>query len=268
MKDKKIIKKGSILITNDDGINSQGLNILEGIANLIFEDVWVVAPEKNCSGSGHSISIDGPIRIRNITDRRFAISGTPVDCVIMAIKEIMFPKKPMLLLSGINEGANLGDDIHYSGTAAAAREGCLFGIPSIAISQVKNNNEPINWFNINNYFPCLLKSLIKFPLSNNSFLNINFPIIKKKGIKGIKITNQSQRKPGNKIEKRFDLKGETYYWISTERTQKINNKDTDLNAILNAFISISVISTHFTPESIRINFLKNLSNFKSELNIE
>ncbi len=265
---KKYQKIGPVLITNDDGIHSQGLNVLENIANKLFEDVWVVAPEKNCSGSGHSLTIDKPLRLRKISDKKFAVNGTPVDCVIMAIKETMRLNFPILLLSGINIGANLGGDVHYSGTVAAAREGCLNRIPSIAISQFSENNKSINWKNINNNLSDLIFNLDSFQLPKNYFLNINYPDTNNYSIKGIKVTNLSIRKPGNKIEKRVDLRGGKYFWISTERNQIADKSNTDLNAILNSYISITLLNTYSNSCDIPSAFLKKLKKNNSELKIE
>ena len=123
-------------MTNDDGINAPGLKVLEKIARALTDDIWVVAPEYEQSGASHSLTLVEPLRVRRISKRRFAVSGTPTDCVVMALNQVIEGRKPDLLLSGVNRGANMAEDVTYSGTVAAAMEGTLLGIPSIALSQV------------------------------------------------------------------------------------------------------------------------------------
>ena len=125
-----------ILITNDDGIHAPGLQVLSGIARTITDDVWIVAPEFEQSGAGHGRTLSEPLRIREVGEREWAVRGTPTDCVMLAVHEIIKDKKPTLVLSGVNRGANLAEDVTYSGTIAGAMEGVLCGIPSIALSQV------------------------------------------------------------------------------------------------------------------------------------
>ena len=129
------LAKARILVTNDDGIHAPGLEALVEIATQLSSDVWIVAPEVNQSGAGHSLSLSRPIRAREVSEGKFAIDGTPTDCVLFAVKHLMKDRKPDLVLSGVNRGTNIADDVTYSGTIAAAMEGCLLGIPSIAFSQ-------------------------------------------------------------------------------------------------------------------------------------
>src|SRR5215470_11436338 len=133
-----------ILVTNDDGINAPGLKVLEKVARSLSRQVWVVAPEAEQSGAAHSLTLRRPLRVRRLSARRFAVDGTPTDCVLLAVHSIM-PKRPDLVLSGINRGSNLGEDITYSGTIAAAMEATLLEIPAIAMSQVSGGRESIKW---------------------------------------------------------------------------------------------------------------------------
>src|ERR687894_1517695 len=124
-----------ILLTNDDGVNATGLKVLVGIARKFSDDIWIVAPAEEQSGAGHSLTLTYPVRLRKLGERRFCVGGTPTDSVMMAIAHIMKDDRPDLVLSGVNRGANLGEDVTYSGTVSAAMEGALAGIPSIALSQ-------------------------------------------------------------------------------------------------------------------------------------
>src|SRR5208282_3511404 len=137
-----------VLITNDDGIHAPGLKAAENIARALSDDVWVVAPESEQSGASHSLTLTFPLRLREIEEKRFAVSGTPTDCVLMAVAEMMKDARPDLILSGVNRGSNMADDVTYSGTIAGAMEGCSIGIPSIALSQAygfeQRNDVPWN----------------------------------------------------------------------------------------------------------------------------
>jgi 5'-nucleotidase len=165
-----------ILITNDDGIHAEGLAALERIAATLSDDVWVVAPETDQSGLAHSLTINDPLRLR-VDFRRFALRGTPTDCVIMAVTHVM-PEKPDLVLSGVNSGQNLADDVTYSGTVAGAMEGTLLGVRSIALSQAynfENQRRVVPWEVVEAHAPGLLRKLIDIDMDEGTFLNVNFP---------------------------------------------------------------------------------------------
>ena len=164
-----------ILVTNDDGIGAPGIKLLEKIALEITSDVWVVAPDHEKSGAGHSISMHIPIRLNQIDERHFAVTGTPTDCALMAIYEIMTDKKPTVLLSGINRGANLAEDVTYSGTIAAAMEGTLLGLPAIALSQMAEHGHPVKWATAEHFLPEVLKRLCGAGWPANVLINVNFP---------------------------------------------------------------------------------------------
>ena len=134
-----------ILVTNDDGINAAGLEALIEIASALSDDIWGVAPEMNQSGIGHALSLSHPLRLRELGERKFAIQGTPTDCVLFATQHLLKDKPPVLVLSGVNHGANIADDVTYSGTIAGAMEGCLLGIRAIALSQAYTRGQPVKW---------------------------------------------------------------------------------------------------------------------------
>jgi len=129
MAKSKALKNKRILVVNDDGVGAPGIKILEKVAKSLSDDVWVVAPEQEQSGAGHSLTLTSPLRLRKISARKFAVQGTPTDCVMLAVNKVFNNEKPDLVLSGINRGANMGEDVTYSGTIAACMEGTLLGIP-------------------------------------------------------------------------------------------------------------------------------------------
>src|SRR5688500_14873303 len=152
-----------ILCTNDDGIHAPGLKTLETIARALSDDVWVVAPETDQSGVAHSLSLNDPLRLREISERHFAVKGTPTDCVIMGVRELMREHRPDLILSGVNRGQNAAEDVTYSGTVAGAIEGTLLGIPSIALSQAYQggNRSAMKWHCAEHHGPKVIRKILE-----------------------------------------------------------------------------------------------------------
>jgi 5'-nucleotidase len=167
--------KHRVLIVNDDGIHAEGIELLERIVRTFTSEFWVVAPDEERSGAAHSISMNIPIRSRRLDERHYAVKGTPTDCALLAIYEIMKDAPPTMLLSGINRGANLAEDITYSGTAAAAMEGALLGVPSVALSQVFTPRSKVPWETAEKYAPVVLEKLLTTEWQANTFVNVNFP---------------------------------------------------------------------------------------------
>ena len=210
-----------ILITNDDGIDAPGLAVLERVARAISDDVWVVAPETDQSGLSHSLTLGDPLRLRDLGDQRFALRGTPSDCVIMATRRII-GDKPDLVLSGINAGQNTADDVTYSGTVAGAIEGTLIGIPSIAFSLAYDpetgNDEP-QWDTAEAYAPTVIQQLLDFGFPENVLFNVNFPDLAADQVRGIDGTNQGRLLHSLFTEERTDPRGMKYYWLGYRRQQ-------------------------------------------------
>ncbi len=202
-----------ILVTNDDGIDSDGLEALEQIARALSDDVWVVAPQTEQSATGHSLTLHEPIRLRQDGEKRYAVRGTPTDCVLMAVLQIITDKKPDLVLSGINRGMNVAEDVTYSGTIAAAMEGTLLEIPSIALSMQPDEQGEYTWKTPISYAPNIITKLLKTGWPDGNFINLNFPALAPDAVKGVKICPQGRRKIGEKLERRTDPKGRDYYWI-------------------------------------------------------
>lgn len=235
-----------ILLSNDDGILGPGLTILEKIAHTLTDDVWVVAPELDQSGASHSLTLRDPLRIREISQKKFAVNGTPTDCVMIGVNHIMKDLKPDVVLSGVNYGANLAEDITYSGTVAAAMEATLFGIPAIALSQVVTYGQPAHWATAEHHAPSILKQLLSQPFSENVLININFPNAPLADIKGIRLTTQGQRHIEDELEERTDPRGKKYYWIGAINYNGIGDHGTDLEAIAHNYISVTPLTLNLT----------------------
>jgi len=237
-----------ILVTNDDGIHAPGLATLETIARALSDDVWVVAPETDQTGAAHSLSLNDPLRVRAIADRRFAVRGTPTDCVIMALRNIVSGAPPDLVLSGVNRGSNIGDDVTYSGTVAGAIEGTLLGIPSMALSQTYQfGATEVSWRTAEMLAPDLVRRLFERGFPRNVFININFPNLAPEEVRGTAITRQGRRDPGlMQIDERLDGRGNPYYWIAFEPKRSNPAEGTDLWAIYEGMVSVTPLSVDLT----------------------
>ncbi len=235
-----------ILLTNDDGIQAEGLQLLEQIAKSISKDVWIVAPEIEQSGASHSLTLHAPVRVKEYGPKRFSVTGTPTDCVLLANQTIM-PKnnQPALVLSGINRGSNVGDDITYSGTVAGAMEACLLGIPAIALSQLFYDTKKIRWETAAKFAPDLIVKLAKTKLPKGSFWNVNFPACAPAKVKGIRVAPQGQRFTTVALTKRMDPKHRPYFWIGGERDNAAA-KDTDIDLLEKGYITITPLKLDLT----------------------
>lgn len=239
-----------ILLTNDDGINAYGLKVLEGIARSISDDVWIVAPELEQSGASHCLTLSQPLRLRELGPKHFAVQGTPTDCVMLAIHEIITDKKPTLLLSGVNRGANLAEDVTYSGTIAGAMEGLLCGIPSVAFSQVVGRQTvPEHYETAIKHGPDLLRSLLETGWDPKCLLNVNFPGTPPDEVKGIEVTRQGFRDESEiTIEKREDGRGLPYYWLGLKRNYGNPDHGIDLQAVRDGYISVTPLHLDLTHD--------------------
>ena len=210
-----------ILLTNDDGVHDEGVAVLERIARQLSDDIWVVAPETDQSGLAHSLTLSHPLRLREIDERHFAVRGTPTDCVIMAVRHIM-PEAPDLILSGVNSGTNIADDVTYSGTVAGAMEGTLVGIRSIALSQGFNFEEGkrfVPYEVAEAHAPEILRGLISADLPDGVLVNVNFPSCAPDDVKGKRVTSQGKLIHGLWVDERADGRGFPYYWLRFGRKQ-------------------------------------------------
>lgn len=246
MKKKKGVK---ILVSNDDGVHSKGIHILADCLRTLGE-IYIVAPDRERTAAGHSLTLHKPLRIDKIGERIFSLNGTPTDCITLGVNNII-GDKPDLVVSGINKGANLGDDITYSGTVSAAMEGTILGIPSFAISQVGEGDFK---FEVAGEFALRLsKLIIKYGLLKNTFLNINVPNLSLGEIRGVKIASLGKRiYDQNTIVEKVDPRGKKYYWIGSNSVKWEERKDTDNIAIEGGMISITPIHLDLTDYSSMI----------------
>ena len=240
------LTKSRILISNDDGIEAPGLKVLEKIARKLSKDVWIVAPETEQSAAGHSLTIRRPLRIRKVSSQRYAIDGTPTDCVLLGVNEVMKENRPDLVLSGINRGGNLGEDVTYSDTVAAAMEGALLGIPSVAVSQVVTDRSKLRWATAEHWVPKVLKQLAKNPWPQNVLINVNIPDVATRAVTGIEVNRQGRRKIGGELAEGRDPRGDPYFWIGAQRDEDRFRKDTDLEAVHRGAISLTPLSLDLT----------------------
>jgi 5'-nucleotidase len=241
-----------ILLTNDDGVNARGLALLEAIAGRFSDDIWVVAPTEEQSGAGHSLTLTRPLRLRRLGERRFCVTGTPTDAVMMAIAHIMKDGPPDLILSGINRGANLGEDATYSGTVSAAMEGALAGIPAIALSQVyarAGMGDDVSFSAAEAWVEQVLRPLLTTPMARGTLLNVNFPALAPDQVKGIRVVRQGFRDYGRlKIEQRTDPRGYDYFWFALGSSVQTPGHVTDLEAVADGYVAVTPLHLDLTHE--------------------
>lgn len=232
-----------ILVTNDDGIQSPGITALAKALAAIGE-VWIVAPDRERTAVAHAVTLHKPLRLHQLSPRTYAVNGTPVDCVNLALLKVM-PKSPAIVVSGINKGVNLGDDVMYSGTVSAAMEGTILGVPSMAVSQ--EGQEKFR-FDIGAVYAARVARLVlAHGLPEETLLNVNIPNRPRAGIKGVRVTCLSRRRFDNPIIEKLDPHGRKYYWIAGKRVSWSRNKEADHEAIEEGYVSVTPIrldSTH------------------------
>ena len=249
-----------ILLTNDDGIHAEGLAALERIARTLTDDVWIVAPETDQSGLAHSLTLSEPLRLRKVAEKHYALRGTPTDCVIMGVREVL-DKKPDLVLSGVNAGANMADDVTYSGTIAGAIEGTLQGIKSMALSQAYKHagGRVVPWEVAETHAPDLIRKLIDVELPDGTFFNLNFPNCAPDDVKGIEVTSQGKLDFGLSIEERADGRGFPYYWLRFGRETSELVPGTDMAALRDRRISVTPLKLDLTAHEVRESLQKALA---------
>jgi len=243
-----------ILFTNDDGIKSEGISALTDVMSQ-YDDIKVFAPDSEKSSISHAISLRQPVRVKVIDENHYSVSGTPADCINLAVKGIL-DKKPDMVISGINAGANLGDDVHYSGTVAGAREGFIFGISSISVSLA--GSPPFRFIDAAKMFPRVLetiKSLCEEPL----FFNVNIPNIPYDKINGILFTHQGRRIYNGGITKRIDPNNEEYFWLASGEPTFFDEDGTDFQAITSNNVSITPLTLDTTNYKV-LNEITNRAN--------
>ena len=241
-----------ILVTNDDGIHADGLLALETIAAAVGDEVWVVAPEVEQSGASRALTLAEPLRVRRIGDRKFAVRGTPTDCVMLAMAEFL-PDPPDLVLSGVNRGQNVAEDLTVSGTVAGAIQGMVLGVASIALSQalLRDHYQRTATYEVAEaYGPELIRRALATGWPKDVILNVNFPDVAVDEVKGVRVTRQGLRDEFNvRFEKRTDLRGRDYYWTGFNREPSAPVQGTDLAAIQEGFISVTPVHINVTHDA-------------------
>ena len=251
-----------ILLTNDDGIEAEGLASLERISRQLSDDVWTVAPAVEQSGKGRGITLTEPLRVNRVNDRRFAVTGTPTDCVVLAVNDLMADHRPDLVLSGVNRGHNVGEDCSYSGTVAGALQGMAFGIRSIALSQCLerfHDEVTAHWETAEAFAPAIINRLLDQTWRDGVVMNLNFPALPPELVKQVEVTRQGFRDIGEMhAVRRTDLRGRDYYWMSFRGAKQEHADGTDLRAMDEGRISV-------TPLHIDLTHRESLHDLKGVL---
>lgn len=248
-----------ILLTNDDGITATGLEALRDIARELSDDIWTVAPEHDQSGASHSLTLREPIRMRRIDERTYAVRGTPADCVIMAIRYLLKDDLPALVLSGVNRGANMADDVTYSGTIAGAIEGTLLGVRSIAMSLACDPRTKARWDTTRTHGPEIVRRLLKADWPQGILMNVNFPDCAPEDVAGIAVTEQGRRDHDlMRIDQRLDTWGNPYYWLGYERKRSNPRGGTDLWAVYTGRVSVTPLSLNLTARNMAESLARDL----------
>jgi 5'-nucleotidase len=238
-----------ILLTNDDGIHAPGLALLEQIAATLSDDVWVCAPALEQSGTGHSLTLHMPVRLHEHGHQRFAVGGTPTDSINLALRKLFTDRKPDLVISGINHGENLADDITYSGTISAAMEGALAGIPAIAMSQALRNAGH-GFAAAEGWAARVIEPLTRFAMAKRTLVNVNFPALPAAEVRGIKVARQGfhDYARGSLVEG-TDPRGRPYFWFGLEDVEHTLDHGTDLEAVNDGFISVTPLQVDLTDHA-------------------
>ena len=250
-----------LLISNDDGITARGIQVLSSRMSLLGK-VTIVAPDQNRSGASNSLTLESPVRIRETGKRTFSVSGTPTDCVHIALTGLL-KKDPDMVVSGINAGANLGDDVIYSGTVAAAMEGRFLGLPAIAVSLVFTER-PENYSTAAEAVASLVERLRKDPLPADTILNVNVPDLPMQEIKGFEVTRLGHRHRAEPVVKTTDPRGRPMYWIGPAGPEQDAGPGTDFDAIRRGYISITPIHVDLT----RYQALDQISGWVSDISFD
>lgn len=240
-----------ILLTNDDGVHAPGLKVLHAIARTLSDDIWIVAPHEEQSGAGHSLTLTRPLRIRKHGEKHYSVTGTPTDAVMMAVGHLMKDCRPDLILSGVNRGANLAEDVTYSGTVAAAMEGAISGVRSIALSQVYSKEgmgDAVPFACAEAWGEKVLRPLIAMPVGQRMLLNVNFPAIDPQAVKGVRVVRQGFHDVDRtRIVEGTDPRGYRYYWFGLGSSDAVP-EGTDLQAVSEGYISVTPLHYDLTHD--------------------
>ena len=239
------LSRARILVTNDDGIHAPGIEVLERIARSLSADVWTVAPDVEQSGTSHSLTLRRPLRLRKYGERRYSVDGTPTDCALLAINHVLKDRRPDLVLSGVNGGANLGEDVTYSGTIAAAMESTLLGVPSIALSQVNRSLGEPPFAIAERHGAEVIRKLVSVSWPVGVLMNVNFPDTP---VSGISVGRQGRRISTIELIEGRDPKNRPYVWIGDFTNDETAEPDTDLDAVRHGAIAVTPLHLDLTHQ--------------------
>ena len=238
-----------VLLTNDDGIDAPGLAVLEAVAAELADEVWVVAPEHDQSGTSHSISLHSPLRVTQQGERRFGVVGTPGDCVVMAVRHLMVDAPPTVVLSGINRGANLGVETMFSGTVGAAMTGLLLGLPAIALSQTFRDREKVRWDTARALATGVIRQLLAVSHHAPTCLNVNFPDVDAAVAGPLTVTRQGVGLvEGIDVVPQVDPRGFAYHWLRFQRGPRENAPDSETAVVASGRVSVTPLNFDRTDE--------------------
>jgi 5'-nucleotidase len=239
-----------VLLTNDDGIDAPGLAALEAVAAELADEVWVVAPEHDQSGTSHSISLHSPLRVSRQGERRFGVVGTPGDCVVMAARHLMRDTPPTLVLSGINRGGNLGVETMFSGTVGAAMTGLLLGLPSIALSQTFRDRDNVRWDTARALAPGVIRQLLAIAHDAPTCLNVNFPDVDAAAAGPLTATRQGVGLVESiEVLPQIDPRGLEYHWLRFQRSPRENASDSETAVVASGRVSVTPLNFDRTDEN-------------------
>jgi 5'-nucleotidase len=235
-----------ILLTNDDGIHAPGLDVLEAIAGELSDDVWICAPAEELSGAGHSLTLHMPVRLVEHGERRFAVTGTPTDAVNLALKKLFPDRPPDLVISGVNGGENLGDDVTYSGTISAAIEAALAGIPAVALSQAMREAGH-GFAAARAWAGKALAPLLDLQMARRTLINVNFPALPADAVKGVRVVRQGfhDYARGSLVEA-VDPRGRPYFWFGLDDIEHTLDHGTDLEAVAEGYVAVTPLQLDLT----------------------
>ncbi len=237
------LAKARILVTNDDGVQASGIEVLERVARTLSDDVWVVAPETEQSATSHSLTVRRPLRLRRLDDRRYSVDGTPTDSVVVAVGHVLKDRKPDLVLSGVNQGGNMGEDVLYSGTVAAAMEASLLGLPAIALSLARRGKPEFAWDTAEHHAPEVIRRICEFGFSPDMLVNVNIPNLPLDGVQGVRVCGQGRRDVETEVVEGVDPGGRPYLWIGDYMSDDTLDPDSDLAAVKAGCVAVTPL--HF-----------------------
>lgn len=241
------LSKARILLVNDDGISAPGLKLLQRVARNLSKDVWTFAPETEQSGASHSFTLTSTIRVQKLGPRRFSVAGSPTDCVLMAMCEFLKDHPPDLVLSGINRGANLAEEVTYSGTVAGAMEAALFGVRAIALSQATRPDRTIHWHAAQTHAESVIRKLASVEWTRDVFMNVNFPACHAEEVRGVRVVKQGRRSAAYEIVTVPRLRGRDFYLIGeSQRGAEMQTGDSDHRVVDRNMIAVTPLHVDLT----------------------